>query len=116
MTFSPRRGQLHWVDFNPVRGSEQGGRRPAVVVSNDIANRNSPVVTVVPITSKVYSKQYPQNVPLAAGVLQREGTALCAQVRTVARDRLTSYIGDLTPDELDQVNEALRVALGLPKQ
>lgn len=67
------------VDFNPARGSEQAGERPALVVSNDIGNQHASVVIVAAITSTIPSKQYPQCVPLPGrpeGPLPRPGTIL----------------------------------------
>lgn len=102
------------VNFDPARGSEQAGIRPACVVSNDVANQHSPNVTVVAITSTVPSKQYPFNVHLEAGVLSREGTILCAQIMTISKERLMRYRGDLEADQMQAVDEAVRVSLGLP--
>ncbi|HET7571768.1 MAG TPA: type II toxin-antitoxin system PemK/MazF family toxin [Gaiellaceae bacterium] len=111
----PRRGEVYMVDFDPARGSEQAGVRPACIVSNDVANQNSPVVTVAAITSTIPSRQYPFNVPLPAGTLPREGTILCAQLMTVSKERLMRHRGDLSQEIMAAVAEALRVHLGLPR-
>jgi mRNA interferase MazF len=104
----PRRGQIHWVDFNPTRGSEQAGRRPAVIVSNDVMNLHGSVVVVAPLTSRLPAKQYPQNVHLPAGrPLEREGVINCGQVRTISKDRLDGYRADLEPEQVAQVERAL---------
>lgn len=111
----PRRGQIYWVDFAPARGSEQDGRRPALVVSNDITNQHSKVVTVVPLTSQAQKKPYPQNVSLPQGLpLPKAGTVLCAQVRTISQERLEEHRADLTVDQMRKVDRALGKALGLP--
>lgn len=109
----PRRGEIYWVDFTPARGAEQEGKRPAVIVSNDTANHYAGTVTVVALTSTVYEKQYPQNVHLPAGVLEAEGTILCAQVMTIAKERLGNHLGDLPADKVLEVNRALAKALAL---
>jgi len=111
----PRRGEIYMVDFNPARGSEQAGIRPACVVSNDVANQRSPNVTVVAISKTVPKKQYPFNVHLPAGVLPLEGTIMCAQVMTITRERLMRYRRTLDTDQMRGVDEALRVSLGLPR-
>jgi mRNA interferase MazF len=111
----PRRGEIYMVDFDPARGSEQAGTRPACVVSNDVANQRSPNVTVVAVTSTVPRKQYPFNVYLAAGVLPREGTIYCAQIMTISKERLMRYRGTLNTEQMREVDEALRVSLGLPR-
>lgn len=74
------------------------------------------MVTVAAITSTIPAKSYPQNVHLPgrpAGPLPREGTILCGQLMTVAKDRLESYRGALTPAQVLQVNAALRAHLSL---
>lgn len=111
----PRRGEVYWVDFGIPKGSEQGGRRPAAVVSNDISNRYSPVVIVAAITTRVPRKDYPWNVPLPAGVagLKEPGTLLGNQLRTVARDRLLDYAGTFDGERSAAVDAALSVSLGL---
>jgi mRNA interferase MazF len=110
----PLRGEIYWVDFSPTIGSEQDGHRPAVVVSNDIGNRHSSVVIVVPMTSKLREKDYPQDVRLEAGdPLPEAGRILCAQVRAVAKERLENRIAALNSAQLHAVDEALRTALRL---
>jgi mRNA interferase MazF len=106
------------VDFNPARGSEQAGVRPAVVVSNDISNQRSSVVVIAAMTSQQVSERarYPQNVFVAAGDLPSDSIVLANQLMTVAKDRLERHRGDLRPNESTELDEALRVALGLPRQ
>lgn len=112
----PRRGQIYWVDFSPARGSEQDGRRPAVIVSNDVANQHGSVVTVVPITSAPQKKKYPQNVPLPENQpLPQAGTVYCGQVRTIAKQRLETIRGELSKSQLREVERALCVVFSLPK-
>jgi mRNA interferase MazF len=107
----PRRGSVHWVDFNPTRGSEQSGRRPAVIVSSDALNRHSTVVTVVPATSRLAKKVYPHEVVVDSSVLR--GRILCGQLRTISKERLEREMGALTHDELRSVDRALKLALDI---
>jgi mRNA interferase MazF len=109
----PKRGEIYVVDFDPVRGSEQGGRRPALIVSNDIGNEHGSVVTVVPITRTIPKKQYPHNVALPIGVLAEPGTIFCAQPLTVAKDRLGDFLAELPAHLIPAVNNALREHLAL---
>jgi mRNA interferase MazF len=111
----PRRGEIYWVNFDPARGSEQAGKRPAVVVSNDILNQYGSVITVAPITSTVLDRPYPHTVRLPKDSLLGEGTILCNQLRTIAKDRLQGHIGQLSANQLRQLDRAIVVALGLPK-
>jgi mRNA interferase MazF len=103
------------VDFGQPRGSEQAGHRPALVVSNDVNNNHSPVVTVAAITKTIPKKTYPYNVDLPAGVLQLGGTIYCAQLLTIDKTRLVRHRGTLDAAKLAEVDRALIVALGLPK-
>ncbi len=114
-----RRGDIYWVDLEPSVGAEANKIRPAVVVSNDAANRAAGrggrgVVTIVPITSNT-SRVYPFQVLLPAKDcgLGADSKAQAEQVRTVAAARLRARIGELPPAVLKQLDEALRVHLGL---
>lgn len=104
------------VDFNPARGSEQAGMRPAVVISNDVNNQHSPVVIVAALTRTIPRRSYPQNVALPAGLpLPDAGTILCGQLYTIDRTRLQRHRGDLSAPQLAELNAALAVSLGLPR-
>jgi mRNA interferase MazF len=78
-----RRGEVYTVDFNPARGSEQAGRRPAVVVSNDAQNQHGPVVIVAAVTSRAPKRPYPFIVEIPAGVLPKDSYVLCDQLNTI---------------------------------
>jgi mRNA interferase MazF len=113
------RGEIWWVDLDPVRGSEANTRRPAVIVSNDRANATAVrlkrgVITVVPVTSNV-SKIYPFQVPLSPETsgLTVDSKAQAEQIRSVAAERLQRRIGRLSAEEITQLDEALRLHLEL---
>lgn len=114
-----RRGDVCLVDFDPVRGSESNKVRPAVIVSNDAANRTADrsgrgVVTVVPVTSNV-SRVYPFQVLLRAGDcgLAVDSKAQAEQVRAVAVERVRHRVGSLPGAVLGQLDHALRTHLAL---
>ncbi len=114
-----RRGAIHEVDLDPVRGSEANKRRPAVIVSNDAANATAArlgrgVVTVVPVTSSV-ERVYPFQVLLRADAtgLDRDSKAQAEQVRSIAVERVGAQVGVVPPDVLRELDEALRIHLGL---
>ena len=110
----PRRGEIYLVAFNPARGSEQAGTRPAVIVSNEVNNQHSPVVVVAAMTRTIYPKQYPQNVQLPAGrPLNDAGTILGGQLYTIDQQRLIRHRGELDPSQLQALNNALRKSLQL---
>jgi mRNA interferase MazF len=114
-----RRGEIRFVDFDPVQGAEATKRRPAVIVSNDGANTTAEllgrgVVTVVPMTSNV-ERVYPFQVllPAADTGLERDSKAQAEQVRSVAVERIGRLAGIVPPQLLGQLDEALRLHLAL---
>jgi mRNA interferase MazF len=114
-----RRGEIYLVEFDPTRGAEAGKRRPAVIVSNDIANSTATtlgrgVVTVVPVTSNV-ERVYPFQVflPAAGTGLPRDSKAQAEQVRSVAVERVTERRGALAPDLVRDLDRAIRLHLAL---
>ncbi len=114
-----RRGDIHAVDLDPVRGSESNKRRPAVIVSNDAANRTGVrlgrgVVTVVPVTSNVESV-YPFQVLLSAADtgLSRDSKAHTEQVRSIDVERIGARLGVVPARIMLQIDEALRLHLAL---
>ena len=113
------RGEICLVDFEPARGSEADKQRPAVVISNDGANATAArlgrgVITVVPVTSSV-SRVYPFQVllPAAECGLDRDSKAQAEQVRSVAVERVGRRIGQLSPRLSADLEDALRLHLGL---
>lgn len=110
-----KRGQVYWVDFSPVRGREQGGLRPALVVQNDIGNRYAPTTIVAAITSKLSSRAYPMNVRLPKGILRQPSEILCSQLRTVDKGRLEEFIATLDQRMMGKVDTALKVTLALDR-
>ena len=114
-----RRGDVVWVDLDPVRGTESNKRRPAVIVSNEGANVTAMrlgrgVVTVVPLTTNV-ARVYPFQVLLAAERcgLPHESKAQAEQIRSVSVERIGEVIGRLPPDLIEEVDEAIRLHLAL---
>ena len=113
-----KRGDVYWAEITPRSGSEQRGRRPVVVVSNDGFNRVESwrSVIVVPLsTSMMQRRRGPTAVaiPKGAAGLRRESVALCHQVTTLDRGKLTRRVGRLPDDLVDQVGEGLKAALDL---
>ena len=103
------------VDFDPAQGSEQGGRRPALVIQNDLGNLASTVTIVAALTSKVPSRRYPFHVRVPGDLLPRPCVVLCNQIRTVAKERLEGPpMAELPADVMGEVDAALVSQLGLP--
>ena len=114
-----RRGELRWVDLDPVRGNESDKRRPAVIISNDGANTTASrlgrgVVTVIPVTSNT-ERVYPFQVLLdaAATGLVRDSKAQAEQVRSVSVERVGDLIASLDADVVRALDDALRLHLEL---
>jgi mRNA interferase MazF len=112
-----RRGDVFDARLDPVEGSEQAGTRPVIVVSRDAINDASPVVVVVPCTTlKAERKIYPSQVLLRApeGGLRADSIALGEQVRAIAKTRLRSRRGTLSPEAMRRLDRALLITLDLP--
>jgi mRNA interferase MazF len=109
----PRRGEVYDVNFEPVVGSEIGKRRPAIVVSNDLNNRFSNTVTVVPVTSAPARRDYPYEVRVPGGVagMERDSRAKCNQIRTVDKRRVARFRGALAQDYQALLERAIKVHL-----
>jgi mRNA interferase MazF len=109
------RGDVHLVDFDPTRGSEQGGRRPAVIVSSEDMAAGSTVL-VVPLTKTAPGGGgAPYSAPVAAtqSGLDYDSHALCHQIRVVDKERLEQKIGRLAPEVMGAIDESLAYVLGL---
>jgi len=114
-----QRGDVVWVDLDPARRSEANKRRPAVVVSNDGANRTAEqlgrgVITVVPVTTNT-SRVYPFQVllPVDRCGLKQTSKAQAEQIRAVSIDRIGTVAGRLPPDIVEQLDLAIRLHLAL---
>ena len=107
-----KRGEVWWVEFDPSVGSEICKTRPAVIISNDSANRNLARVIVVPLTSNV-SRHYPGEALIDfAG---KPGKAMADQIMAADKARLKNQIGSLSKADMIAVEGAILVQLGMPK-
>lgn len=108
-----KRGDLVYLNFDPIVGSEQGGPRPAVVVQNDMGNKHAPTVIIAPVTSKNKKSNLPTNVKLTSHILERNSMVLLEQLKTVDKSRIDSYIGTLSDEEMKMIDKALRISLAI---
>ena len=111
------RGDLFYADLSPVRGSEQGGIRPVLVIQNDTGTRHSPTVIVAAITSRTTKAAIPTHVSLDKTLcgLKQDSTVLTEQIRTIDKRRLREHMGRLDAAMMNQVDNAIAVSFGLPK-
>ncbi|MFN7904311.1 MAG: type II toxin-antitoxin system PemK/MazF family toxin [Pseudobdellovibrionaceae bacterium] len=108
------RGQILLVDLDPTKGSEIRKTRPAVVVTNNIANFYSRLLVVVPLTSQNLDEVYPHEVLIerSNGIL-KSSKANVAQIRAVDRSRIRSKLGKVSDKNLKEIDIALKLHLGL---
>ena len=109
-----RRGDLYQVNFEPSVAGEPARSRPAVILTNNLANESLPHLVVAPITSNT-SREYPFDVPLPAGScgLSESSRVQLNYIRGLNRSRIGPYLGSLTEGQLTELDSKLKVHLGL---
>lgn len=111
MGSTPRRGEVWLVNFNPGRGSEQKGIRPALVIQNDTGNVHAATTIVAAISTTI--KDFPVTVLLSPGEggLKQKSMVNLAQMLTLDKRRLQRRLGNLSESTMQRVNEAIRISL-----
>jgi mRNA interferase MazF len=114
MAVECKRGEIYRVNWNPARGSEQAGIRPAAIIQNDVGNKFSPT-TIVAACSTASTKSFPFIVKITAkeSGLDRDCAVNLAQIMTIGKERLEKKIGQLPPDKILEINNAISNSLGL---
>ena len=109
-----KRGEIYYADLNPVVGSEQGGIRPIIVLQNDVGNKYSPTVIAAATTSRLTKAKLPTHIELNKEntPMPKDSVVLLEQIRTIDKSRIKEKIGELPPDVMQQINDALLVSLG----
>ena len=110
-----KRWQVVYCDMSPVVGSEQGGLRPVVILSNDIGNRHAPIFIGAVVTSKIGKKRLPTQVIIDTSCgLSVDSMVECEQIKTLDKRRIKGFIGAIT-DEAQQreIENAMKISLGL---
>ena len=109
-----KRGEIYLVNWNPGRGSEQTGKRPALVIQNDTGNKYSPT-TIVAACSTADIKAYPfiAHVRAEESGMDRDSSVNLAQIMTVDRTRLETKLGQLSKEKMLAVDGALKLSLGI---
>jgi mRNA interferase MazF len=106
------RGEIRWADLNPVRGREQAGLRPVLILSQDVFNERSGTVIAVALTSQPQRAGFPLTLELHAKGLPKKSWVKISQIRTLAVERIGKAIGRTSPEELTQVVEGLNEIIG----
>jgi len=111
-----RRGELYLVAFDPTVGHEIQKTRPALIIQNDVGNQYSPLTIVAAVTSKVPVMSFPVEVvvePAKAVGLKIRSAIRLDQIRTIDRQRLIKRLGSVDPTTMREVDEAIKISLGL---
>ena len=106
------RGEIRWADLNPVRGKEQAGKRPVLILSHDIFNARSGTVVAIALTSQPPRAGFPLTFELQSMGLPKQSWVKISQIRTLAVERIGSRLATATPEEIAQVLEGLNEILG----
>lgn len=106
------RGDIRWADLNPVRGREQAGLRPVLILSHDVFNERSGTVIAVAITSQAQRAGFPLTLELKTGGLPKRSWVKISQIRTLSVERIGKLMGRASPEELAQIVEGLNEIIG----
>ena len=106
------RGEIRWADLNPVRGREQAGLRPVLILSQDVFNERSGTVIAVALTSQPQRAGFPLTLELQAKGLPKKSWVKISQIRTFAVERIGKVIGRASAEEVAQVVEGLNEIIG----
>lgn len=107
------RGEIRWADLNPVRGREQAGLRPVLILSHDVFNERSGTVIAVALASQAQRAGFPLTHELKSPKLARRSWVKISQIRTLSVERIGSKLGRTAPEELGIVVEGLNEIIGI---
>lgn len=106
------RGEIRWADLNPVRGKEQSGLRPVLILSHDVFNERSGTVITMAITSQPQRAGFPLTLDLVSKDLPKKSWVKISQIRTLAVERIGKRLGQVSAEELAQAIEGLNEIIG----
>ena len=106
------RGDIRWADLNPTRSRKQAGRRPVLILSNDVFNERSGTVIAVVLTSQPQRAGFPLTLALSAPGLPTRSWVKISQIRTLAVERIGPQLARVTPEEMLRVIEGLNEIIG----
>ena len=110
-----KRGDIVLANLEPVKGSEQGGVRPVLVIQNNEGNKFSPTTIISPITSKEFTKEFPTNVMISKeeSRLNKDSTIMLNQIRTIDKSRIIRKISLLDNFTMNKVDRAIKISLAI---
>lgn len=106
------RGDVIWAELDPTQGHEQSGRRPVVVLSQNVFNERSGTVIACALTSQQPRAGFPLTLELARAKLPKRSWVKISQIRTLSVKRLGRKLGSISVEELDQITEGLNEIVG----
>ncbi|MFL5383205.1 MAG: type II toxin-antitoxin system PemK/MazF family toxin [Longimicrobiaceae bacterium] len=107
-----RRGEIRWADLDPVRGHEQGGRRPVLILSHDVFNDRSGTVIAMALTSQPQRAGFPLTLELDSDTLPKKSWVKISQIRTLAAERIGDLLGEASVEEMAEVVDGLNQIVG----
>ena len=110
-----KRNEIYYANLDPVKGSEQCGIRPVLIIQNNKGNKHSPTTIVAAITSKVRKRWLPTHVPLKAVGLPVKSLVLLEHIFTIDETRIVEYVGVIDKETMVRVEKALKISVGLKK-
>ena len=106
------RGEVRWADLNPVRGHEQAGQRPVLILSHDVFNERSGTVIAMALTSQPQRAGFPLTLELTSPKLKKPSWLKISQIRTLSVERIGKRLGRVSAEELNQAVEGLNEIIG----
>jgi mRNA interferase MazF len=106
------RGEIRWADLNPVKGREQAGLRPVLILSHDVFNERSGTVIAMALTSQQQRPGFPLTLELDVSSLPKKSWVKISQIRTLSVERIGRRLGRVPPEVLDQIIEGLNEIIG----
>ncbi len=106
------RGEVRWADLSPTRGHEQAGRRPVVILSQDVFNARSGTVIALAITSRPQKAAFPLTLALGPDQLSKPSWVKISQIRTLSTERIGKRLGMLTPEQMVEILDGLNQIIG----
>ncbi|HQV28853.1 MAG: type II toxin-antitoxin system PemK/MazF family toxin [Anaerolineae bacterium] len=107
------RGEIRWADLNPMRGHEQVGLRPVLILSHDVFNERSGTVIAVALTSQPQSAGFPLTLELKSPKLAKRSWVKISQIRTLSVERIGAKLGRSSPEEIALVVDGLNEIIGI---